>query len=53
MAISNDILKNAKDLINDLNESAHKDDVNIDELQEKIRAIDMLLHSIARIKKFE
>lgn len=53
MRISNNILKNVKDLINDLNEQVQKENVDIDELQEKIRVIDMLIHSITRIKKFE
>lgn len=57
MTISNNILKNVKDLINDLNEQIQKENIDenidIDELQEKIRVIDMLIHSITRIKKFE
>lgn len=54
MTISNNILKNVKDLINDLNEQIQsQQDVDVNKLQEKIRAIDMLLHAMTRIKELE
>lgn len=54
MEIANNILENVKQLINNLNEQIQsQQEVDVNTLQEEIRAIDMLLHSIARIKKFE
>lgn len=54
MEIANNILENVKQLINNLNEQIQsQQEVDVNTLQEEIRVIDMLIHSITRIKKFE
>ena len=53
MKVADEILKSTIQIIGDLNKKAQSNNVDIKELQEEIRVIDMLLHSITRINNMD